>query len=160
MTQRSNCSPLSLHFLIPQMNHRNVPGDLGSSWHPLWQGEHAAACCSAPLWSRSESPFPIFGLEPMFPSNTAEMGQAADGQHPALPLVTAQTQWLLLLWVTIQGSLCGFVWCFCFSFQLILKNPCIYPLSRGICCTVTAFGTAVSHTISQSYTLVSPALPE
>lgn len=84
MTQCSYCSPLPLHFLIPQVTHRNVPGDFRS--YPCDRGK--AAACSAPLGSRSESPCPVFGLEPRFPSPPAAMGQAGQDRQMSLPCST------------------------------------------------------------------------
>lgn len=154
MTQCSNCSPLSLHFLLPQVTHRIVPGDVGGCWHPWWQGSSPCLLCT--LWSSTESPVPALGP---VSSSPAAMGRGtAGGCPPCSAPVTAQPQ--TLLWVTIQGSLQPFCDAFALCFQLILKNPCTHPLSGGFCWPVTAFGTAVSHTISQSCTLVSPALPK
>lgn len=132
-------------LLIPQVTHRNVPGDFRS--YPCDRGNTAG--CSAPLWSSSESSFPGLGLEPRFPSPPAAMGRA--GQHwdiTALlhPSDCTHTEWLLLLRVTIQASLHGFVWCFCLEFPTDTKKSLhLAPFWRLLLHCDSPWHSSVTH---------------
>lgn len=128
MTQCSNCSPLSLHFLISQVTHRSVPGDVRS--YPCDGGITAA--CPAP--SEAAVSHPSLGLpcSPGFPLpllQWARQGRAALGM--SLPCSTpggcTHKQGFLLPRVTIQGSLHGFVWWFCLEFPTDTKKSLHLP---------------------------------
>lgn len=154
ITQCSNCS------LIPPLSH-----PAGDSWNCPWG-------CRGLLASLVAGEQPLPALQPLgqqwvtspcfwFPPALLQRARLQrDSRGMSLP---CSPRWLHSHSdspVTIQGSLQPLCDGFALCFQLMLKNPCTYPLSGGFCCSVTAFGTAVSHTISQSCTLVSPALPK
>lgn len=91
-------------------------GKLLPALHPLEAGVSHHALCLA--WSPG---FPLPLLQ------WARQGRTGRCHCPAPPLVTAQTQRLLLLTVTIQGSLHAFVWCFCFEFPTDTKKSLHLP---------------------------------